>query len=479
MSISSSTNFWTQDLTVYTNPENSETWIKVDSIWVSNKGNAIDPEGKVLNLSSQNKWTYKRNVYQRNKTLAIAFKIQDYQKLGDNSFIVTLKDKSKDFCLNNLMVCKRGSSMNETLPEKKDQAVDAFEDTEVLKQLPQKPNYAISNDGLVFNICNLTRPLNSTNNNRNVFRFRDEFGVQHTQYTDILVCMLFNPFLNLLEYSDYVEQCNIIHKNGNLRDDKVSNLEVNWKDATKESQRKLNERKRISELQEKVESWLLARGAKLVSAKDLITSVHCVITYFCKCDTQFSKIIKDCIDSTFCMTCKNKQTKDTVMDSSFDFTIGTEEFVKIPGGWVSKQGNFLNLNKEPLKIHEDGTVQLQGKKQNAKWCIAKTFKIDNYQKLEEIESEKMIVYQVDPSNGFHFENLRVVSKEFYEKTVVKDNSREHIMAYDDVKNIDSKCLEEFPNFLFYKNGILYNKKSRVYSKGKLTKKRLQTSSNWT
>jgi len=470
MLIVSENKFWKQDISTFTEANSEETWVKIDPIWVSSLGRAIDSEGHILSLSIQNKWTFKRVVYPRNKTLAIAFKITDFEKLSDPTFIVNLKDKLKPFSVENLIVCKRGTVMNQTIAEKAETEQTAFTEKDSFKQIPHKPGYAINSSGFVFNICNLNRPLKSVNNGKNVFRFRDELGTQHTQYIDILVCMLFKPFNNLSLYNEYIDQCIICHKNGNLRDDQVQNLEVSWKDSDKEFQRKQAECQRKKDLVLKVQNWLNLRGAKLVSETEMITSVHSIITYFCRCETTFTKIIKDCIETSFCMTCKSKETQDSTVDPSLDFAIGTEVFVKIPGGWVSKQGNFLNAKKEPLLINDEGYVQLLGSKQNARWCIAKAFKLENYLKLGSDGNEEFIVYQIDPSNGYHVDNLRVVTKEHYHKSILSDTAREHLMCHDDVKNIESKTVSDFPNFIFFKNGIVYNKKSRIYSKGKLNKK---------
>jgi hypothetical protein len=459
----SKTQFWLNQAQSYI--ENGETWVYFKPIWVSSQGRACNPSGVLLNLNAQNKWTYKHEPFSRNKTMALAFKIKGVEKLTtEKNYVVTLIDSSKPCCIDNLFVGKRGEKMNEVIYQLKEEVKHEFQETDYVKLIPLHTQYALTKDGNVYNIKNPSRFLSYQNNGRNCFRYRDENDVQHIKYIDLIMCLLFQPFENLVSYEAYLEQTIIVHKNGKLLDDRLLNLEVNWKEPSKEQQRKINVIQRKTELRDKVMEWINYRNAKLVSPLETIDSVFSQIIYICKCESTFSKIIKDCLDSINCQQCLSRKIKNTEVKSDDDFTLNGEEFIKIEGGWVSKQGNFLNSSKQSINILK-GYVNLLGKKINAKEIIALTFKLDNYLKLK--TDSNYHVFKVNPNKGYEVSNLVISTQSSFKKGKKISSSQEHIVSKEEVENIEFLEWPYNPSYIFYKNGIVYSKKRDYYSKGYL------------
>jgi hypothetical protein len=158
------------------------------------------------------------------------------------------------------------------------------------------------------------------------------------------------------------------------------------------------------------------------------------ITYTCACGKDRTKIIKDYIRRN-CRTCKDLKIRDDEFKESetdqekVDHETG-EIWRRIKGGWVSSFGKCKNTDDKLLKMcMSKYRYNIGGKQEYASRLVAKTFRIDGYEKLQgnqsyivrfhswyepessDNEAEK---YQKTVDN-FKVSNLRVGSKEEYEK----------------------------------------------------------------
>ena len=199
-----------------------------------------------------------------------------------------------------------------------------------------------------------------------------------------------------------------------------------------------------------------------VEIKDLLLKNKCIlktdtflfksknesITYTCACGKEKIQMIKDYVRRN-CRTCKDSDKEEKI-----DKETG-EIWKRIKGGWVSSFGNCKNTDDKLLKMClSKYRYNIGGKQEYASRLVAKTFKIEGYEKLEgnqsyivrfhlwyepvntDNESEK---YKKTVEN-FRISNLRIGSKEEYEK---KSDSDEKIKKEKEETIIKKKSILQY------------------------------------
>jgi len=114
--------------------------------------------------------------------------------------------------------------------------------------------------------------------------------------------------------------------------------------------------------------------------------------------------------------------------------------------WVSQNGIIIGKKGEPLSTlnNEFKTSRKTYKLQD---LLLKVFYPEKYEKME---SEKRIAYFIN--DIIHVDNIM-----FRENDVMINEEKNIIADIDSLKNIEKKELEEFNNFIFYKNGVVIKK----------------------
>ena len=207
-----------------------------------------------------------------------------------------------------------------------------------------------------------------------------------------------------------------------------------------------------------IKDLLLKNKCILKTDTFLFKSKNESITYTCACGKEKIQMIKDYVRRN-CRTCKDlkikdEDFKDSDKEEKVDHETG-EIWRRIKGGWVSSFGNCKNTDDKLLKMClSKYRYNIGGKQEYASRLVAKTFKIEGYEKLEgnqsyivrfhswyepessDNEAEK---YQKTVEN-FRISNLRIGSKEEYEK---KSDSDEKIKKEKEETIIKKKSILQY------------------------------------
>ena len=166
-----------------------------------------------------------------------------------------------------------------------------------------------------------------------------------------------------------------------------------------------------------------------------------------------------------CMKCRKERMKeddDYVPDNIYDTE--DEKWVKYYDRFISSKGNITNLKGTYLEIDKSkGRAYIDGRAEYMSRAMARAFKIENYELIE--NSQTFVVSFKDGDNmNFKLENLIVQSKkEAIEKSECGKRSRQS-EKFKEYMNISKKDLEKyevktipfFEGYEFYNNGMIYS-----------------------
>lgn len=202
------------------------------------------------------------------------------------------------------------------------------------------------------------------------------------------------------------------------------------------------------------------RGCKVISTEIKNNKEH--IEYICKCGEIKKKIFND-FKRRGCRTCnvKNLTIKEE-KNEYFDEENKEELWRPVTGGWVSSFGRAKNNNGVMLKLCETKyRYYINGKNQYASRLLAEAFQIQGYENLT--NSKYAVVHKdKDPSNNT-LENLEIVGKcVISSQNGMKSRQSEKFLneerKMEDMKDIEYKILEDFPDYILFKNGEMWNGK---------------------
>lgn len=197
----------------------------------------------------------------------------------------------------------------------------------------------------------------------------------------------------------------------------------------------------------------------------------CKLTYFvkktiklkfiCSCGIEKERLYKDFMRGRECRTCKEKKLKEKPNDQDF-IDVDTGEYWKpITGGWISNFGNAKNALGKILKLCPSKyRYHINGKNQYASRLVAEAFKIENYDKLENVN---YVVSHIDnnPLNNC-VNNLKIITKRDVQSNNGKKSKQSEIFkekinwTEKKFNNIDYKTILELPKHIIYKNGEIWN-----------------------
>lgn len=186
------------------------------------------------------------------------------------------------------------------------------------------------------------------------------------------------------------------------------------------------------------------------------------IDYTCKCGFVKSKLYTDFMRHKQCRTCLSKTIIETPAENDLiqthnDGTI--ERYVPVAGGWISDKGNAKNYNGKQLTLCPTKfRYHMAGKHQYASNLVAKAFKIDDYDKLDD-DSYCVTHLDGDKSNN-KVENLKVIpvcDKPCINKSRQSDAFNIKKWWLPEKFNDVEKCIvPELPKHTIYKNGEIWN-----------------------
>lgn len=478
----------------------NEKWIKYKELWFSNKGNIINKNGNPQISDEDNNLKYNDRIYNQCSILAELFKINNYEKLKfKNEYIAIfgldeerVLDNKKDKNIDNIIIIKIqdfNKSLNNEDFKTKDSSDSLRENADITdnkiidtrsedlhneeikeKEVDELKDYILYNNG-----CIIRKQYNKKGeklvsfldkNNNIVLRTKNDRYFR----VDKLMIYAFKPVEGKNSYIDY-EDIEVKHIDNNYKNNHVSNLEVTEKNITIAKRHKLNVEKRLKNLRDDVLNYIQKFNGKLITNIEDINTVRCKFKYICKCNVEYERTMKNLRDRNEdqkCLTCIRSERYDSTVDEKLNYvTDQGETFIKTELCYVSNKGNIQSCDKrKTLIIRDDNCVKINGTLYNVKVLIAKAFKIEYYEFLED---KNYFVKTKDKSNDFNVDNLYVWSfskenwdnipnsKQYYNFT--RDRYRYNYS--DDKKDIEYK---EFLGKKFYKDGS-FEKENNTFSNG--------------
>lgn len=233
---------------------------------------------------------------------------------------------------------------------------------------------------------------------------------------------------------------------------------------------------------QKIEETSINLEEKYKDIYNIFKDKGCILTYFvkkteklkyiCVCKIEKERLYKDFMRNKECRTCKNKKLKEIPIDPIEEIFKETdlreinekkEIWKSVEGGWISNFGNAKNsLHKILTLCQTKFRYHIGGKNQYASRLVAKTFKIENYEKLE--NNQNFIVTHIDndPKNN-KVENLKIITKAELgsingKKARQSNTFKEKINWTKDhfkSENIKTVVINELPKYTIYYNGEIF------------------------
>ncbi len=437
------------NITEYT--DNNIIWKKYQQFWVSSEGKVIGKKG--VDLVDNGIIKTGKKVYSILELMTHVFK-------GEQQDDVIPYFEEGVIHVNNIKF--KQSYLSKLLNK-----IDVY-DLQEGKRITEFPEYKIYKEGVLVRLpsgkvktCKI--PTHEKNNGRLCVKFKDS----NRYYVDIFVIMGFSRLLEEGTYKEYLSEVDIIHKDGDYSNCSFENLIVKYKDPTKEKQRKIREEIRIKELHVYLITFLDKVKGELKTDINSITSCHHEFEYICNCKNTFKRTIKglkDNDESQECRECRSIILKNINKDKD-ELIINDIVYKKFNHGWISENGSFINNNKEVMNIRRDGMVKIDGKYENAKYIIAKVYKIPHY---EFIGKPGYVVKTKDNSNDIRPDNLYVwgnglkeivnlpLSKEFNDavKLLEKKSSSCYYFVLTSPPDFNYITHPDFPGIIAYENGMI-------------------------
>jgi hypothetical protein len=151
-----------------------------------------------------------------------------------------------------------------------------------------------------------------------------------------------------------------------------------------------------------------------------------------------------------------------------------EKWIKYHDRWISSLGNVKGINGQNIKTDKsENRVRFSSPELGNHQYLARTmaiiFKIKDYEKLKKDDGETDMSYEVsyidDDPNNIILENLFVRAKEDRKnqiKPFQTERSQQFLQITEkELEDIEYKQLAEFPDYKFFKNGIIWNGKRAV------------------
>jgi len=184
------------------------------------------------------------------------------------------------------------------------------------------------------------------------------------------------------------------------------------------------------------------------------------------------------IDKNICQECKSNKlkTKAETLPSFLPNNIEGEEWKAIEGGFISSRGRAYSSIGTPLQLDERGRYKIgKNKSQYAKIIMAQAFGIDNIE-LTGGQHSTFVVSNTSSSGELNVEEIKVSSRSDISSENGKKSRKsakfQEKMDMDLARHIEQfnyvRDLPEFPDYLIFEDGNIYNNKRGTGSKRFLT-----------
>jgi hypothetical protein len=207
-------------------------WALYEGGFISDKGSFVTALGNKLKADSRGRYHLPSGTISASVIMAKGFKIENYEKIEDNSFVV----QASSFLpkLEDIKVVYKGEITRENgkkscssvrYQEVKELSVVNYMQNMSYRILQELPNHVIFEDGNIWlnkNCAGGNRFLSfSTNASKDKYYFT--LINEKLYHIDTLVCMAFFPLEGKNKYDDYVN-IKVHHEDGNKLNNKIKNI---------------------------------------------------------------------------------------------------------------------------------------------------------------------------------------------------------------------------------------------------------------
>jgi hypothetical protein len=219
-----------------------EKWAKYYDRWISSKGVVLLENGNPAKFNISNGFprffsNYLNNSLSLIRSMAIAFKINNYQLLEDknnlNVYEVAYKDLNKNnLTIDNLIIVHKNENEkrlhkshfhNQRVKEAHEINELDFKNKYELKTLQQFPNYNFYSNGMIFkNGINQSGGISIDGYISGSFILNTGHNKKFKHHR--LICLAFNPIEGKSLYNDY-DDLQVNHIDGNKQNNSANNLE--------------------------------------------------------------------------------------------------------------------------------------------------------------------------------------------------------------------------------------------------------------
>jgi hypothetical protein len=394
----------------YLDQTNQERWVKFSMFWVSDQarvlshsGNPVQPENGRFKLS--------RKMYAPEELLAEAFRLSQYPKqvpYFENGVVslATLRFREGT----QKLTMERLNIKDVPLQTKISAGVQHH-------VLPEFPEHTFFIDGCVY----FKKAPKSVIDRQGFI----EVKINDIPYrVDKLLLCCFRPFEGKTKYDEYADVL-ITYKDNNPFNINLDNIEPQRRKMSDAEIRAINEEKRISNLRKQAQQLVADReGDVQLDELNKITTVHDKFFYTCACKVVKERSVQNFLEQgLMCNTCKTAKVKQATTAPLDDFTFDGQLFKQWEYGWVGNQGIFLNNLKQKVFVNtKDLSITFAGINFNAKYVMAKVYKIPHFDKLQE---QGYFVRIIDEQAGVVPENLYVWSFDFEKKKLLPLSVSKH------------------------------------------------------
>jgi hypothetical protein len=215
-----------------------------------------------------------------------------------------------------------------------------------------------------------------------------------------------------------------------------------------------------------VEEIVSSAGFKLVRYDNSME-----VFVICSCGNKdYKTTLSDIRKGKKCVKCKNKRMIEEKKVNIKDLDCNENEvWVQYLDRYMSSQGRIKNTSGNDLAIDTTkGRAFIGGRAEYVSRAMARAFKIENYEKLDEDDEKQTYVVSFKDGDklNFRLDNLIVLSKsqsqigkkyKQYTEEELEEKRRVTLTTEKDLINYECKSISLFPDFKFYSNGIiLYN-----------------------
>jgi hypothetical protein len=187
------------------------------------------------------------------------------------------------------------------------------------------------------------------------------------------------------------------------------------------------------------------------------------IKYTCACGEEREKLKGDFLKNKECRSCKTlKFASTTYDDTSFipeDSDI--EIWKKVIGGWISSEGNAINIYGKKLKLDSEGRYNFRENKNYIQRHIAFAFEIKDFDKLVD---QKYCVTKIEETLPYTLKNIKITERsKISELNGLKSRSSDRFYTQSNLSELnfleqdrENRTITEMPNHIIYKNGEIFN-----------------------